>query len=155
MSISRAIIGPPVLFLGRWVLFINQELGRIVIFMFKGFIMIFSLIIATVSLLIFSFSYNALLLFISISCFGFGLMGSGPITLEYAVDATTPVPEASSNGILMMGGAIGGIILIVGLENVKFSGDYFPALIIQTVLLALCVVLSLFLKEFKVANEHL
>jgi MFS family permease len=118
----------------------------------KG-IMIFSLIIATVSLLIFSFSYNALLLLVSITCFGFGLMGSGPITLEYAVDATKPVPEASSNGILMMGGAIGGIILIIGLESVKVSGDYFPALIIQTILLVICVVLSFFLKEFKVTEE--
>ncbi len=116
-------------------------------------IMILSMIIATVSLLTFSFSYNALLLIISMACFGFGLMGSGPITLEYAVDATNPVPEASSNGVLMMGGAIGGIILIIGLENVKFSGDYFPALIIQTVLLALCVVLTFFLEEFKVKED--
>ena len=116
-------------------------------------IMILSMIIATVSLLVFSFSYNALLLIISIACFGFGLMGSGPVTLEYAVDVTKPVPEASSNGILMMGGAIGGIIFIVGLENVKFSGDYFPALIIQTVLLALCVVLTFFLEEFKVKEN--
>ena len=116
-------------------------------------IMILSMIIATVSLLVFSFSYNALLLIISIACFGFGLMGSGPVTLEYAVDITKPVPEASSNGILMMGGAIGGIIFIVGLENVKFSGDYFPALIIQTVLLSLCVVLTFFLEEFKVKED--
>ena len=116
-------------------------------------IMILSMIIATVSLLVFSFSYNALLLIISIACFGFGLMGSGPVTLEYAVDVTKPVPEASSNGILMMGGAIGGIIFIVGLENVKFSGDYFPALIIQTVLLAICVVLTFFLEEFKVKEN--
>ena len=116
-------------------------------------IMILSMIIATVSLLVFSFSNNALLLIISIACFGFGLMGSGPVTLEYAVDVTKPVPEASSNGILMMGGAIGGIIFIVGLENVKFSGDYFPALIIQTVLLALCVVLTFFLEEFKVKEN--
>ncbi len=116
-------------------------------------IMILSMIIATVSLLVFSFSYNALLLIISIACFGFGLMGSGPVTLEYAVDVTKPVPEASSNGMLMMGGAIGGIIFIVGLENVKVAGDYFPALIIQTVLLALCVVLTFFLEEFKVKEN--
>ena len=116
-------------------------------------IMILSMIIATVSLLVFSFSYNALLLIISIACFGFGLMGSGPVTLEYAVDATKPVPEESSTGILLMGGAIGGIILIISLENVKISGDYFPALIIQSVLLALCVVLSFFLEEFKVKED--
>jgi len=120
----------------------------------RKIIMMLSLMIATISLLVFSYSYNALILIISMACYGFGLMGSGPVTLEYAVDATKPVPEASSNGILMMGGAIGGIILIMGLENVKFSGDYFPALIIQTVLLAFCVVLSFFLKEFKVNNDQ-
>jgi MFS family permease len=121
----------------------------------RKILMIFSLIIATVSLLMFSFSYNALLLIISSFCFGFGLMGAGPVVLEYAADATKPVPEASSNGILMMVGAIGGIVLIISLGNVKISGDYFPALIIQTFLLAFCVVLAFFVEEYKVKVEHL
>jgi len=115
----------------------------------RKILMILSLIFAAISLLIFSFSYNALLLMISCFCFGFGLMGVSPLALEYAVDATKPVPEASSNGILMMIGSIGGIVLIISLENVKISGDYFPALIIQTVLIAFCVVLEVFMEEFK------
>jgi MFS family permease len=121
----------------------------------RKILMILSLIIATVSLLIFSFSYNALLLMISSFCFGLGLMGAGPVVLEYAADATKPVPEASSNGILMMVGAIGGIVIIISLGNVKISGDYFPALIIQTFLLAICVVLAVFAEEYKVRVAHL
>ena len=115
----------------------------------RKFIMASSLTIAAVSLLVFSFSYDALLLMISITFFGFGLGGASPVVLEYAVDATKPVPEENSNGILMIGGAIGGIILIISLENVKISGDYFPALIIQTILLIVSIILTLFLMEIK------
>lgn len=118
----------------------------------KIFIII-SLFIATISLLVFSFTSDEILLLTSGFFFGFGLMGAGPLALEYAVDATKPVPEASSNGILMMVGSLGGIVLIISLENAKFSGDYFPALIIQTVLLAFCFVLAFFAKEFKVRED--
>jgi hypothetical protein len=85
--------------------------------------------------------------------FGFGLMGATPIALEYAVEATKPVPEASSNGILMMTGSIGGIVLIISLENFKISGDYFPGLIIQTIFLLICVVLVLFSEEIKARKD--
>ena len=116
-------------------------------------IMICSLIIAAISLLIFSISYNELYLMMSSFWFGFGLMGATPIALEYAVDATKPVPEASSNGILMMIGNLGGIVLIIGLEQVKISGDYLPALILQTIILAFCVFLAFFIEEFKVRED--
>jgi len=116
-------------------------------------IMICSLIIAAISLLIFSISYNELYLMMSSFWFGFGLMGATPIALEYAVDATKPVPEASSNGILMMIGNLGGIVLIIGLEQIKISGDYFPALILQTIILAFCVFLAFFVEEFKVRED--
>ncbi len=119
----------------------------------RKIIMIISLFIATVSLLVFSFTSDELLLLTSGFFFGFGLMGAGPLALEYAVDATKPVPEASSNGILMMVGSLGGIVLIISLENVKISGDYFPALIIQTVLLAFSFILAFFAKEFKVRGD--
>lgn len=119
----------------------------------RKIIIIISLFIATISLLIFSFTSDKILLLISGFFFGFGLMGAGPLALEYAVDVTKPVPEASSNGILMMVGSLGGIVLIISLENVKISGDYFPALIVQTVLLAFCFVLAFFTKEFKVRED--
>jgi len=119
----------------------------------RKIIMVISLLIATISLLVFSFTSDEILLLTSGFFFGFGLMGAGPLALEYAVDATKPVPEASSNGMLMMVGCLGGILLIISLENVKISGDYFPALIIQTILLLFCFILAFFAKEFKVREE--
>jgi len=119
----------------------------------RKIIIIISLFIATISLLVFSCTSDEILLLTSGFFFGFGLMGAGPLALEYAVDATKPVPETSSNGILMMVGSLGGIVMIISLENVKISGDYFPALIIQTILLAFCFVLAFFAKEFKVRED--
>lgn len=123
------------------------------VFKKRKIIMIISLLIAALSLLMFSFTFDALLLMISSFIFGFGLMGVTPLALEYAADTTKPVPEATSNGVLMMIGSIGGVVLIIGLENWKISGDYFPALIFQTFLLALCVVIALFAKEHKVRGD--
>ncbi|TFG27203.1 MAG: MFS transporter [Promethearchaeota archaeon] len=141
------------------LIIVGGIIGTIIMALLSDFLnirkkfMIISLFIATISLLVFSFTSDEFLLLISGFFFGFGLMGAAPLALEYAVDATKPVPEASSNGILMMVGSLGGIVLIISLENVKILGDYFPALIIQTVLLAFCFFLAFFIKEFKVRKE--
>lgn len=118
----------------------------------RKILMIISLLIAGVSLLIFSFLSGVILLLFGF-LFGFGLLGASPIALEYAVDATKPVPETSSNGILMMSGQIGGIIFIIGLEDLTLNGSYFPALIIQAILLLACLLFSFFLEEYKVRKE--
>ncbi len=43
--------------------------------------------------------------------FGFFLVSALPIGLTYAVEKTHPVPEATSNGILMLSGQISGILM--------------------------------------------
>jgi len=81
---------------------------------------------------------------------GFGLLSVGPVVLEYAVDITVPVPEATSNGMLMMVGAVGGIIFILGFEGFTTpSGDYLPALIVLSILSLVSFILSFFLKDAK------
>jgi MFS family permease len=118
----------------------------------RKILMIISIFIAGISLFIFSFLSGLILLLFGF-LFGFGLLGASPIALEYAVDATKPVPEVSSNGILMMSGQIGGIIFIIGLEDLTLNGTYFPALIIQAILLLVCFVLGFFLEEYKIRNK--
>lgn len=44
--------------------------------------------------------------------FGFFLIAAMPVGLTYAVERTHPVPEATSNGILMLGGQIGGLPIV-------------------------------------------
>lgn len=117
----------------------------------RKILLVISITIALCSLLAISFITNYILLDILGFIFGFGLVSSSPVGLEYAVDITKPVPEATSNGILMMSGQIGGIIMILGLENftMPITGDYFPALILQTILLAVVLVFVFFIKERK------
>ncbi len=116
----------------------------------RKILLIISLLISTVSLFIISFAQDAILLYVFAFCFGFGLLSAFPVALEYAVDITRPVPEASSSGILVMIGQIGGIIFILGLEGLKTSsGDYFPALILESFLLLICLFFLFFLKEKK------
>ncbi|MHA1793914.1 MAG: MFS transporter [Promethearchaeota archaeon] len=116
----------------------------------KKVLIIISIAISSISMLLISLSHDRILLLISGVIFGFGAMSAAPVALEYAVDITTPVPEQSSNGILMMVGQIGGMLLIILLEDMTTpSGDYFPALFLQFLLLLALLALSFFLKEKK------
>ena len=116
----------------------------------RKLLLIISFLISTISLFTISFAQDAVLLYVFAFCFGFGLLSAFPIALEFAVDLTRPVPEATSSGILVMIGQIGGIVFILGLEGFKTpAGDYFPALILESILLLICLVSLFFLKERK------
>jgi len=114
----------------------------------KVILIIISIIIATVSLYVFSFVTDVILILLFSFLFGFGLLSAAPVALEYAVDITKPVPEASSNGILMMVGQIGGIVFILGLAGLTLpNGDYLPALLLEAILMTVALVLTFFLKK--------
>ncbi len=109
-----------------------------------------SSLIAVASFFMLSFANTTILLYISGFLLGFGLLSVGPVLLEYTVDATIPVPEASSNGLLMVIGSISGILFILGFEGLTTpSGDYLPALIVLSILSLVSFLLSLFLKDVK------
>jgi MFS family permease len=138
------------------IMLLGGILGAIILsalsdkFQKKVIIMIISLAIATISLFAFTFVTDAITLMITAFLFGFGLLGAAPIALEYAVDITKPVPEASSNGMLMMVGQIGGILFILGLADLKLpDGNYLPALLLEAILIAIALVLSFFVKRVK------
>ncbi len=115
----------------------------------RKILLMISLIIATISLFIITVpsASDKTVLNIFGFLFGFGLLSAAPVGLEYAVDITKPVPEASSNGMLMMVGQIGGILLILSLEDAKVSNDYWPALLIQAIFLLIAFIMTFFLKE--------
>jgi Na+/melibiose symporter-like transporter len=73
--------------------------------------------------------------------FGFFLVPALPIGLTYAVDKTHPVPEATSNGILMLSGQISGIPIVI-----------FFNMNMITLLFCLALVLTLMLKEISPKN---
>ena len=110
-------------------------------------LIVISIILATVSLFVMTFAFDLVTLDLFGFIFGFGLLSASPVALEYAADITSPVPEASSNGLLMMIGQVGGIIFILGLEDFTIGGDYLPALLLQAILLTVLLIMTFFLKE--------
>ena len=109
-----------------------------------------SLVITVASFFLLSFANTTTMLYVFGFVLGFGLMSVGPVLIEHAVAITAPVPEASSNGLLMVIGSISGIIFIVGFEKLTTpSGDYLPALIVLSILSLVAFFLSFFLKETK------
>jgi len=110
-----------------------------------------SLAVGVASFFVISFTSSAVMLYLFGFLLGFGLLSVGPVLFEYTVDVTVPVPETSSNGMLMVIGSISGILFILGFERLTTpSGDYFPALIVLSVLSLITFLLSFFLKEVKV-----
>lgn len=114
----------------------------------RKLLLIISIIIATISLFMITFIRDITLLNLFSFFLGFGILSAGPVALEYAADITKPVPEASSTGMLMMIGQVGGIIFI--LFFVDFTtplGDYFPALLLEAIFLVIVLIIIFLLKE--------
>ena len=70
--------------------------------------------------------------------FGFFLISAMPIGLTYAVEKTHPVPEATSNGILMLGGQISGLPIVFLFNMTAIS-----------ILFGVAFILALLLHDFK------
>ncbi|UCD01773.1 MAG: MFS transporter [Promethearchaeota archaeon] len=114
----------------------------------RKILLIISIIIATISLSVITFSADPILLYLFSFLLGYGILSAGPVALEYAVDLTEPVPEATSNGLLLMIGQVGGIIFILFFEGFTTPlGDYFPTLLLESIFLLIVLIMVFFLKE--------
>jgi predicted MFS family arabinose efflux permease len=77
---------------------------------------------------------------------GFFLMSTLPIGLEFAAEQTAPIPEGTSNGLLIMMGQIGGIIFILSFLDITAETSYI-LIIFLMILLAVAFGLALILRE--------
>jgi MFS family permease len=104
---------------------------------------------ATLGLLGIIFFTNYSFLLISSFLFGFFLLSAGPLGFQYGAEITYPAPEGTSNGLLLFMGQVSGILFILGLDALKSpqNGSMTQPLLILTVLLAICLLLSTRLKE--------
>lgn len=95
----------------------------------------------------FAASYGLLLL--SSAGLGFFLLSAGPIGFQYAAEVTYPVPEGTSNGLVLLMGQISGIVFIFGLDALKspVTGSMTAPLVGLAGLMLVALVLSLRLKE--------
>jgi cyanate permease len=101
-----------------------------------------------------TFARSYWLLLVSGFLFGFFLLSSGPIGFQYGAEITHPAPEGTSNSLLLVMGQISGIVFIFGMDALKSpSGSMTPSLIGITALMAICIVISLFLKESPISKK--
>jgi len=79
---------------------------------------------------------------------GFFLMPSLPIGLQAAAELTAPTPEGTSAGVLMIFGQLGGIVLILAMDQVSsmFAG-FFWAMMMLVVLNLLAFLIAFLFKE--------
>jgi cyanate permease len=85
--------------------------------------------------------------------FGFFLLSSGPIGFQYGAEITLPAPEGTSNTLLLVMGQISGILFIFGMEGLRTDGGAMTGpLLGLAVLMAVCFVLSLLLRESPISR---
>jgi MFS family permease len=104
---------------------------------------------ATLGLAGLTFVTGYTLLLIVSFIFGFFLLSAGPVGFQYGAEITYPAPEGTSNGLLLLMGQISGIALILGLDALKSpaDGSMTVPLVVLIVVLAVCLVLGMQLKE--------
>jgi cyanate permease len=87
--------------------------------------------------------------------FGFFLLASGPIGFQYGAEVTLPAPEGTSNTMLIVMGQFSGIVVIFAMDAMRSAdGAMTGPLVGFVVLLAACLVLSLFLRESPIHAER-
>jgi cyanate permease len=81
--------------------------------------------------------------------FGFFLLGAGPIGFQYGAEITSPVPEGTTNGLLLLAGQISGILFILAMDQFRIpaTGSMAPSLAALTALMGVGVVLATRLRE--------
>ena len=95
------------------------------------------------------------LLLCSAALFGFFLLSAGPIGFQYGAEVTRPLPEGTSNTLLILMGQVSGIIFIFGMDALKAADGSMAVPMVGLVgLLAACIVLSFFLAESPISADR-
>jgi hypothetical protein len=104
---------------------------------------------ATVGLAGVTYASSYFLLLASAFILGFFLLSAGPIGFQYGAEITHPIPEGTSNGLLLLMGQISGILFIFGMEMFKSpeTGSMTASLNILLALMVVALFLSTRLKE--------
>jgi MFS family permease len=103
-----------------------------------------SILGATLGLAGVTYASGYFMLLVSSFVLGFFLLSAGPIGFQFGAEITRPVPEGTSNGLLLMMGQISGILFIFGMEMLKspqtgsMTGSLNVLLVLMVVVLLLC-----------------
>jgi len=113
---------------------------------------ILALVGAAAGLVGITFAGSYGLLLASAFLLGFFLLSAGPIGFQYGAEVTYPIPEGTSNGLLLLMGQISGIAFIFAMDSLKSpaTGSMTSSLVVLIGLIVLCVFFAALLKEPKI-----
>jgi len=95
-------------------------------------------------------TYNLAL--VSSFLLGFCIMSAGPIGFQYAAEITTPTPESTSQGVLLLVGQISGIALVtlMGIHDNIYLNSIMKVFVILSVIAGIAI---LFIKESPIQSD--
>lgn len=82
---------------------------------------------------------------------GFFVMSAGPIGFQYAAEISTPAPESTSQGLLLLSGQITGLIFVAGMSIRQNA--YLPAFLVAFAVLAVVALIGVSLVRESPAME--
>ncbi len=100
-----------------------------------------------------TFANNLWLLFISAFLFGFFLISTSPIGMQYAAEVTFPTPEGTSNGLIQLFGQASVVFVYIMAALKTPDGSFTPALLLSIGLLGISVLLASRLKDAEIPSE--
>ena len=111
--------------------------------------LILALVGAIPGLIGLTFASSYPLLLASAFVLGAFLLSSGPLGFQYAAEITYPVPEGTSNGLLLLAGQVSGVAFIIGMDALKspVTGSMTTSLLILIALMVVCLILATRLRE--------
>ena len=107
---------------------------------------------ATLGLAGIAYATSYWLLMASSFVMGFFLLSAGPIGFQYGAEITYPIPEGTSNGLLILMGQISGIAFIFAMDSFRspLTGSMTASLLVLIGLMVVSLALAFFLKEPKI-----
>jgi len=89
------------------------------------------------------------LLFTSSFIFGFFLISTSPVGMQYVAEVTYPTPEGTSNGLIQLIGQAS-VVFVYIMEALRTGkGDFLPAMLVCVVMIMLGALITLWMKDMK------
>lgn len=111
------------------------------------------LLLAIPGLLGLAFAYQLWALYLSGFAFGFFLISTSPIGMQYAAEVTHPTPEGTSNGLIQLFGQASVVFVYIMAAMKTPSGSFTPALLLAIGLLIVSVLLASQMKDPTPSNN--
>jgi MFS family permease len=96
-----------------------------------------------------TFASSHWLLFLSAFAFGFFLISTSPIVMQYAAEVTHPTPEGTSNGLVQLFGQASVVFVFIMAAIKTDNGSFTPALLLALGLLIVSILLASRLQDVK------